>query len=171
MVDWGATEPAAVRNLLSAFAEMATADRTCVEKDVDRVAAVADEPGQVALYSVAEDRRLLDELRNPNDRSLWMFLNEPDAFRRAEEVRFTDERRRGRMWDGFVCAPDRTVHRDGAALDAFNRSLRECFETENVHTDIFDRHRTAFDGSDFEIVQITVYSEGPTSYHRILVTA
>jgi hypothetical protein len=90
-----------------------------------------------------------------------MFLKEPDAFRHAEEVRFTDERRRGRMWDGFVCASGLTVHRDGTALDAFKRSARECFETENVHTDIFDRHRTAFDGTDFEIVQITEYSEGP----------
>jgi hypothetical protein len=47
-------------------------------------------------------------------------------------------------------------------LDAFKRGIRGCFETVNVHTDIFDRHRIAFDGSDFEIVQITVYSEGPT---------
>jgi hypothetical protein len=161
-VDWGATEPAAARNLLSAFAEMTTADRTRVENDIDRVAAIANEPGQVALYSVTQDRRLLDELRNPNDRSLWMFLNESDAFRRAEEVRFTDERRRGRMWDGFVCAPGLTVHRDGAALDVFKRGIRDCFETANVHTDIFDRHRTAFDGADYEIVQVTVYSEGPT---------
>ena len=105
-VDWGAPEPAAARNLLSAFAEIAPADRTRVENDIDRVAAIANEPGQVALYSLTQDRRLLDERRNPNDRSLWMFLNEPDAFRRAEEVRFTDERRHGRMWDGFVCAPD-----------------------------------------------------------------
>jgi hypothetical protein len=88
-VDWGATEPAVVRDLLSAFAGMATADRTRVENDIDRVAAIADEPGQVALYSVTQDRAQLDTLRNPNDRALWMFLNEPDAFRRAEEVRFT----------------------------------------------------------------------------------
>jgi hypothetical protein len=91
-----------------------------------------------------------------------MFVNEPDAFQRAEEVRFTDERRRGRMWDGFVCAPDLILHRDGAALDAFKQGIRECFETGNVQVDIFDRYRTAFDGADFKIVQITVYSEGPT---------
>jgi hypothetical protein len=62
----------------------------------------------------------------------------------------------------FVCAPNLTVYRDGAALDAFKRGIRECFETENVHADIFNRHRTAFDGANFEIVQVTVYSEGPT---------
>ena len=161
-VVWQAAEPELVRNLLGALEVIPGEERAHVLTDFDRVAAIADEPGQVALYSVANQRSQLDELRNANDRALWMFLNEPDAFRHAEEVRFTDERRRGRMWDGFVCASDLTVHRDGPALDAFKSGVQECFETENVHTDIFDRRRTAFDESDFEIVQITVYSEGPT---------
>jgi hypothetical protein len=161
-VNWEATEPEVIRDLLSKFQELAVDDRERVLADIDRVAAIADEPGQVALYGVTQNRAKLDHLRNANDRSLWMFLNDPDAFRHAEEVRFTDERRRGRMWDGFVCAPDLTVHRHGAALDAFEQGVRQCLETQNVQTDIFDRHRTAFDGADFEIVQITVYSEGPT---------
>jgi hypothetical protein len=161
-VAWEAADPELVRNLLGALEVITSEDRARVLADIDRVAAIADEPGQVALYSVAKHRSLLDELRNANDRALWMFLNEPDAFRHAEEVRFTDERRRGRMWDGFVCASDLTVHRDGPELDAFERGVRECFLTENVHTDIFDRRRTAFDEAAFEIVQITVYSEGPT---------
>ena len=161
-VDWAVTAPVVVRKLLYAIEGMPRADRARVENDIDRVAAIADEPGQVALYGVTQDRAQLDPLRNASDRALWMFLNEPEAFRHAEEVRFTDDRRRGRMWDGFVCATDLTIHRDGAALDAFKHSVRECFETENVHTDIFDRQRTAFDGKNFAIVQITVYSEGPT---------
>jgi hypothetical protein len=161
-VVWQAAEPELARNLLRALEEIAAADRARIVTDLERAATIADEAGQVALYSVTKDRAQLDELRNANDRALWMFVDEPDAFQRAEEVRFTDERRRGRMWDGFVCPPDLTVHRDGAALDAFRHGIRECFETANVHTDIFDRHRTAFDGADFEIVQITVYSEGPT---------
>jgi hypothetical protein len=72
-----------------------------------------------------------------------MFLNDPDSFRHAEEVRFTDEMRRGRMWDGFLCPPNLTVHRRCAALDAFKQGVRECLETQNVHADIFDRQRTA----------------------------
>jgi hypothetical protein len=147
-VDWAATEPAIARDILSAFEELAKPEREHVENDIDRVATIADEPGQVALYSVTQARAQLDMLRNANDRALWMFLNEPDAFRHAEEVRFTDERRRGRMWDGFVCASGLNVHRDGTALNAFKCSARECFETENVHTDIFDRRRTAFNGTD-----------------------
>ena len=158
-VVWQAAEPELVRKLLRALEEIGAEDRARVETDIDRVATIADEAGQVALYSVTRCRSQLDELRNANDRALWMFLNEPDAFRHAEEVRFTDDRRRGRMWDGFVCAPDLIVHRDGTALDAFKQGICECFETENVQIDIFDRNRTAFDGTDFKIVQITVYSE------------
>jgi hypothetical protein len=161
-IDWAADEPTVVRKLLAAFENMDMADRSRVENDIDRVAAIADEPGQVALYSVTSARTQLDALRNANDRALWTFLNDPDAFQRAEEARFTDDHRRGRMWAGFVCASDLTVHRDGPALDAFKREVNECFDTENVHVDIFDRHRAAFDGSDFKIVQVTVYSEGPT---------
>jgi hypothetical protein len=161
-VDWAATEPTIVREVLSAIVQLARPDRERVENVIDRVAAIADEPGQVALYSVINARTQLDAMRNANDRALWMFLNEPDAFQRAEEARFTDDHRRGRMWAGFVCASDLTVRRDGPALDAFKRGVRECFDTENVHIDIFDRHRAEFDGSDCEIVQVTVYSEGPT---------
>jgi hypothetical protein len=161
-VVWEGAEPEVVRNVLRAFGEMATEDRARVVTDIERVAAIADEPGQVALYSVTQDRGQLDGLRNANDRSLWMFLEEPEGFRHAEEVRFTDERRRGRMWDGFICAPNLTINRNAGALDAFKQSVRKCFESQNVHTDIFDRHRTTFDGADFEVVQVTVYSEGRT---------
>jgi hypothetical protein len=161
-VAWEAAEPDVVRTLIRAVGEMATEVRARVLNDVERVGAIADEPGQAALYSVIQDRGQLDGRRNAQDRALWIFLNEPDGFRRAEEVRFTDERRRGRMWDGFVCAPNLAVCRDTTALDAFKRDVRECFESENAHADIFDRHRASFDGANFEVVQVTVYSEGLT---------
>ena len=53
-VDWRATEPSIVLKLLRALEGMAAADRARVVKDIDRVAAIADEPGQVALYSVTK---------------------------------------------------------------------------------------------------------------------
>lgn len=141
-VDWAATEPTIVRDILGTIQQLAPPNRQRVESDIDRVAAIADEPSQVALYSIMQDRTQLDALRNANDRALWMFLNESKAFRHAEEIRFTDDRRHGRMWDGFVCGPTLVVRRDGMAIEVFKQSLRQLFETENVHTDIFDRHRT-----------------------------
>ena len=70
--------------------------------DAERVSGLADDAGQTALYSVVDNRETLDVLANGHARALWMFLNEPIPFRQAEEVRYTDEKRRGRSWDGFI---------------------------------------------------------------------
>ena len=37
---------------------------------------------------------------------------------------------------------------------------RERFKSNNVHVDIFDRHRATFEGADCALVQATVYREG-----------
>ena len=128
--------------------------------DAERVSGLADDAGQTALYSVVENRETLDALANGHARALWMFLNAPVLFRRAEEVRYTDERRRGRSWDGFISPPNLDIRRDPASLDAFKASLRAHFGSNNVHVDIFDRCRPTFDGEDSEVVQIAIYREG-----------
>ena len=119
----------------------------------------------MAIYSVIDDRVVLDRLANAHDRALWMFLNQRVQFRYAEEVHFTDERRRGRSWDGFICDVDCAVRRDPIAVDAFRAALRERFASINVHVDIFERVRPTFDGEDCEMVQITVYREGLPDEH------
>lgn len=159
-IDWSATEPEVVRGVIKAVDEMDEQARARVINDGERVSALADDPGQTALYSVIDDRARLDALASGQDRSLWMFLNFPVLFRHAEEVRFTDEKRRGRSWDGFVGAPNLDLRRDEAALNAFKAALRKRFAAANVHVDIFDRVRSALDGDDHELVQITVYREG-----------
>ena len=126
---------------------------------------MSDDAGQVAIYSVIDDRAILDGLANPNDRALWMFLNQRVQFQHAEEVRFTDERRRGRSWDGFICEVDCSVRRDPISVDAFRAALRERFASSNIHVDIFERVRPTFDGEDCELVQITVYREGLPDDH------
>lgn len=159
-IDWAAPEPEVARVTLRLVDEMNDEDRARVVNDGERVSALADDAGQTALYSVVDDRTVLDDLANGHARSLWMFLNEPVRFRHAEEVRFTDERRRGRSWDGFICDPNCVVRQDQAALDAFKAALQERFAANNVHVDIFERVRPTFDGEDCELVQITVYREG-----------
>jgi hypothetical protein len=89
-----------------------------------------------------------------------MFLNDATGFRHAEEVRFTDDRRRGRMWDGFVGEPNLILKRDAASVDAFKAAICARFQSNNVHVDIFDRHRPTFEGADSALVQATVYREG-----------
>ena len=89
-----------------------------------------------------------------------MFLHDAVGFRHAEEVRFTDERRRGRMWDGFVGDRGLPLRRDAAAVDAFKAAVRDRFHSSKVHVDIFDRHRPTFDDDASELVQATIYREG-----------
>jgi len=164
-LDWDVPEPDVVRPLLQAVDNMDDAARGRVVNDADRVGSMSDDAGQVAIYSVIHDRAILDGLANAYDRSLWMFLNQRMQFQHAEEVRFTDERRRGRSWDGFICDLDCAVRRDPIAVDAFRAALRERFASNNIHVDIFERVRPTFDGEDCELVQITVYREGLPDDH------
>lgn len=159
-VNWDAPEPEVVRPLLRAVDEMDEMAKSRVVNDAERVSALADEVGQTAIYSVAQDPSQLDDLQNAHDRALWMFLHDPAGFRHAEEVRYTDERRRGRMWDGFIGEPDLVLQRGPAAVEAFKAAVRERFQSNNVHVDIFDRIRPTFDGVDCALVQATVYREG-----------
>lgn len=159
-VNWSAPLTDVVRPLVRAVDEMDEVSRARVLNDAERVSAMADEAGQTALFGVAQDRDALDTLENRYARALWMFLNDPDAFRHAEEVRFTDERRRGRMWDGFIGTPDLVVPRDAQDIEAFKLGVRQRFQSSNVHVDIFDRYRPMFEGEDCSLVQITVYREG-----------
>jgi len=159
-VNWAAPEQDVVRSLLQAVDEMDDLALARAVNDAERVTNMADEAGQTALFSVVEDRARLDSLGNAHDRALWMFLNDPAGFLRAEEVRFTDERRRGRMWDGLIGTPNVALQRDPVAVAAFETAIRERFASNNVHIDIFDRYRPTFDGEDCELVQIVIYREG-----------
>lgn len=159
-VNWNAAEPEVVRSALQAIDDIDDEARAHLLHDAERVNALADDAGQAALYSVIDDRATLDELANGHDRALWMFLNAPIRFRHAEEARFTDERRRGRNWDGFIGAPNLNLRQDEASLDAFKVALRERFASNHIHVDIFQRFRPTFDGDDCELVQIAIYREG-----------
>lgn len=159
-VDWTKPEPEVVEPLIKAVDDMDEAEKQRVILDAGRVAALADEPGQNALQNVVLDRATFDTLEGPNNRSLWVFLNEADRFRLAEEVRYNDERRRGRSWSGFGVDEGLDVKNDPISIAAFTAAIRERFETPNVHVDIFDRHRVILDGEECELVQVAVYREG-----------
>lgn len=159
-VNWNDPDTDVVRPLLQVVQEMSEDTRSRIKLDTERINEMADEAGQTALYGVIDDRLLLDDLANGHARALWVFLKKPAAFRRAEEVRYTDERRRGRYWDGFVSMPGRDLRRDETSLETFKAALRTRFASKNVHVDIFERTRSISDGTDFEIVQITIYREG-----------
>lgn len=159
-IDWAKPEPEVVEPLVKAVDSMSEEEKQRVILDAGRVAALADEPGQNALQNVVLNRAVFDTLEGANNRSLWVFLKEPDRFRLAEEVRYNDERRRGRSWNGFEVEKDCTVRRDPISVAAFTKAIRDRFETPHVHVDIFDRHRIILDDQECDLVQVAVYREG-----------
>ena len=158
--DWPASDADLSGPLLGAIEKMSRVQRDRISNDAERVHALSDEPGQAAIYSVAEDPALIDGLANPHARSLWMFLNAQDRFRHAEEVRFTEDRRRGRMWAGYMTDAGCVVQRDASARQAFVSAIKEFSGAAHAHVDLFDRVRTTHEGDECDLVQVTIYREG-----------
>ncbi|HEY9092858.1 hypothetical protein [Parasphingorhabdus sp.] len=159
-VNWNVSEPEVARTAIRAVDELDDEAHALLLRDAERVNGLADDAGQAALFSITDDRATMDKLANGHDRALWMFLNAPKQFRHAEEIRYTDERRRGRSWDGFIGTPNLNLRQDEAALDAFKVALRERFQCNHIHVDIFERFRPTFNGEDCKLVQIAIYREG-----------
>lgn len=159
-LDWSVPEAELSSPLLGAIEKMSRVQRDRISNDAERVHALSDEPGQAAVYSVAEDPAVLDGLANQHARSLWMFLNAQDRFRHAEEVRFTEDRRRGRMWAGCMTGAGCIVQRDAATRHAFVSAIKEFSGAAHAQVDIFDRVRTTHEGDECDLVQVTIYREG-----------
>jgi hypothetical protein len=159
-IDWTKPEPDVVEPLIKAVDSMSDDDKQRVVLDAGRVALLADEPGQNALQNVVLNRAVFDILEGANNRSLWVFLNENDRFRLAEEVRYNDERRRTRSWSGFAVEKNCMVRRDAASITAFTKAIHDRFETPHVHVDVFNRHRVILDDQECDLVQVAVYREG-----------
>src|SRR5690606_24172640 len=155
-IDWTKPEPEVVEPLIKAVDAVSDDEKQRVVLDAARVAALADEPGQNALQNVVVNRAVFDTLEGANNRSLWVFLNENERFRLAEEVRYNDERRRGRSWSGFEVEKDRAVRKDPISVSAFTKAIRDRFETANVHVDILGRHRVIRNGEECELVQVAI---------------
>ena len=158
--DWSVPEAELPKLLLRAIEAMSRVQCDRIANDAERVHALSTEPGQAAIYGVAEDPAFLDGLANPHARSLWMFLNAPDHFRYAEEVRFTEDRRRGQMWVGYVTDAGCVVRRDAEYRDAFVAAVKEFSGAGHADADIFDRVRTTYEGDECDLVQVTIYREG-----------
>lgn len=159
-VDWTAAESDIVAALIDALDTLVEADREALILEINRVIALADEPGQNALQDVVTNRAVFDTVDGGHNRALWVLMNEPQNFRLAEEVRYSDEKRRGRMWSGYVVEKKKLVRKDQFSRDAFIAEIQKKFSTNHVHVDVFDRHRVTFDGKSHDLVQVAVYREG-----------
>ncbi|GGJ45097.1 hypothetical protein [Neoroseomonas lacus] len=134
--------------------------------DVERVSAMGDEVGDGALYSTSSDPSALDRQPSSHARAYYSFLTNLADFRRAEEARYADERRRGRSWDGFESERDLTVRRDAANIAEFEKAASAFFGTSQVEAEISERVRKRHHRSDAALVQTTIYVEDRPSELR-----
>ncbi len=129
-----------------------------VMNEGERICAMSDEPGETALYCVSRSREQLNELPSRYARALWAFLDEPEAFKYAEQASHADGKRNGRMWDGFVGQPGLEVALTDEPRTAFEEAVAEVLDSKRVLVEICTRSRPGRNQS--RLVQATVYVEG-----------
>lgn len=159
-LNWGAQQPELTRQLAQAVVAWEPGLRFRTYASAERISEMTDEAGQTALFGVVADRAGLDALGNGHARAVWVFLDDPAGFRRAEETRYTDEKRNSRIWDGFRGEPGRDILRDGGPRADFEAAIKERFESPNVHIDVYDRTRPVFEAAPSDLVQVVIYREG-----------
>jgi hypothetical protein len=159
-IDWSQSPSDLARSLDEAVEKMGEGLQSRIFADAERIVEMSNESGQTALYGVTQDRSSLDKLPNGHARSIAIFINDPKSFRRAEEVRYTDEHRRGRDWDGFVGPQQIQPRTDAAAIDRLKTLIHERFASPNVDVDVFMRSKPRHGAENYSLLQVTVYRDG-----------
>ena len=159
-VNWNITSSAIlVRRILKALDGVADDLRAGVTIDFERVDDMTDEAGQAAVMDAIAGESAIKSLENAYDRALWLLLNDAERFRRAEETRYADHYRLGRMWAGFVGPKGLSVSRDPEHHEEFANRIRTQFKCTDVHLDLFDRTRPSGGGKS-RLIQAVVYRNG-----------
>lgn len=159
-VNWDGAEREIAKPLLKLVDHLSEPERAALTTDLERIGVMTDELGQMALLSVVLDRDQLEAMENAFARALRVFLNDPSAFRRAEEVRYADNYRQGRMWDGFLGPAGVAVEPDAEQLTKLKNSVMAYFRSDRAIVEIYLRTRPNFEEPDSDLVQVTVYREG-----------
>jgi hypothetical protein len=170
-IAWDAPPKLLLKQLLAGVDGLDDAARQHVMNDADRLGAMADEAGQTAIFGVinAPTIDMLERLENGHARAVWMWIHDRHRFEHAEQIRYADTKRFGRMWDSFVGQKRVVVARDDDSLRGFEEAVRATFRTNNVKIEICDRVRTTLDQPDARLVQVAIYREGRSGDRRAFV--
>ena len=165
-VDWSQDQAAITKNVIRLVDHLSDSERARLRIDAERVCHMADEIGQAALLSVVENRATFDSLQNGIERSHWVYVNEAESFRHAEDIRYADQYRHGRNWSGYQVEAGIALATDGVSLTAFKEKIKSLFGLgDKVKLELFGRTATDEEGRDVEWVQVMVYQEGlPDAY-------
>ncbi len=160
LVDWQGNETIVTRRLLKVFSELDSERLAPVAMDFDRVFEMTDEPGQDAIAGVISNQEWMHTLENAYDRAMWMFLDDANGFRRAEEVRFAEHYRKGQKWTGFVGPKGLKVSYDSEHRREFEARICDLFKSTNAQVDLYDRFRFGLDEQPAPVTQAVVYRKG-----------
>jgi hypothetical protein len=162
-INWNEPPKNITKPLLKAADELSDDERATLDDNVERIIEMADEIGQTALQSVVSDNDLEDyhNLENEYDRALYVFRRDQEAFRRAEEIRYTDHYRKSRMWSGFLGPQEIEVSRNPIDLEDFKQKIAAHFGIGGqVKVEVFDRKKPYKDDQELRIIHVMVYREG-----------
>lgn len=143
--------------------------RDRITNDADRIGVLADEVGQVALFSVTRHSAAIKDLPSGYSRGLWVFIHAYEEFERAEEARFADGRRSGRMWAGYFCETGCVVPMVGEAIAGFESAVATHFDSRHTKVEVCHRSRPRLEAPDIELVQATIYREGRPEERKAFV--
>jgi hypothetical protein len=159
-IDWSDKPRKLTARIKKIANELSEDKRARLLNDIERMGGMSDDAGQAALLGVLADRSHVGNLPGRHARSAWIFINEPALFRRAEESRYTDERRRGRTWSGYIGEKNLSIRSGRDELARFKDAIRNCYKSKNVHLDVFEREKTTFKKGIFRLSQVTIYRDG-----------
>ena len=168
-VDWKDLPKKISKILINAVGDLSEDDLALLNTNSERINEMTDEIGQDALMAVipADDFSGYENLQNAHDRALYVFLRHQEAFKRAEDIRFSDVYRKSRMWAGYLGPKETDVSRDLLALDLFKDKIAALSQgSGKVKIEIFTRTKPYADGQELKLVQVMIYREGlPESFH------
>jgi hypothetical protein len=150
------------KKVMAIFDELPEEQREAIASTAERVSVMSDEKGNTALRNVAQSREAFDALESNVACSFSMLLDDAVGFSRAEGVRYLDERRYGKQWDGFCALRGVRVETDEATLARLRTAISAQLGGGPVHVEAFRRTRSSgADGAtQSELVQINIYREG-----------
>lgn len=168
-VDWENPPASVSKPLIVAVDDLKEDDLAILNSNAERINEMTDEIGQDALLAVIPSEDLVDfaKLANGHDRALYVFLRTPDAFKRAEDIRYSDAYRKSRMWAGYLGPKKADVSNDPLDIQLFMDKVSSLSQASGkVKVETFKRTKPYGDGQSLELVQVMIYREGlPESYH------
>jgi hypothetical protein len=157
--------PLATKALLANTEKLGSEVQADLRADAERLVTMADEFGDSAMQTLdLFDRDRFEQLENSYARSVWLFMNDQTSFRQAEDARYADYYRDGRIYDGFTGPALASASLD--RLGEFREQVAEVLGCNGqMQVEHFTRLHPTSENDDARLFQMSVFHEGyPDSY-------